>query len=70
VIFDHPYNDGYRAHMTALSLRFDRLAAMDCAVANTNDLARRQVGEDLSRAVAGGCGYVAAVLTDLFAFDP
>ena len=47
-----------------------RSAAMDCAVANTSDLAHRQVAEDLSGAVAGGCGYVAAALTDLSAFDP
>ena len=51
-------------------MRFDRSAAMDYAVANTSDLAHCQVAEDLRGAVAGGCGCVAAALTDLSAFDP
>ena len=43
---------------------------MDYAVADTRDLAHRQVAEGLSAAGAGGRGYVAAALTDLSAFDP
>ena len=44
------------------SVRFGRSAVMDYAVANTSGLAHRQVAEDLSGAVVGGCGYVAAAL--------